>query len=90
MEKGIDQWWLNSAEDLIGSAVMKELQLLPGHVLKGMVLLALKFFRSFIRNKIQVLFVNKYRILWTSGLTVEPRGTPFCPKGSKLTSIWKE
>ncbi|KAK4037770.1 hypothetical protein OUZ56_029799 [Daphnia magna] len=36
MTNGIDQWWLQSAEDLIGSEIMRELQLLPGHVFKGM------------------------------------------------------
>lgn len=90
MTNGIDQWWLQSAEDLIGSEIMRELQLLPGHVFKGMVLSrSSKYFHSFVRHKIQVVLVQ-YRTSWTSGLTAELRGTLFCLKGSKPTSIWKE
>ncbi|XP_046658057.1 isoleucine--tRNA ligase, mitochondrial-like isoform X2 [Daphnia pulicaria] len=36
LEKGIDEWWRMSPEDLIGEELIKKLDLIPGQIFKGM------------------------------------------------------
>jgi hypothetical protein len=39
LEKGIDEWWRMSPEDLIGEELINKLDLIPGQIFKGMVII---------------------------------------------------
>lgn len=57
VEKGIDDWWLSSPEELIGDELMKQLQLTPGHIEKGQVKFSL--YGSIVsRNTTLLLFIT--------------------------------